>query len=161
MVDWKDATIHVASHVIHYGTGAFEGREAALAPAGDNLFAYDGGTPPSSDLDGLWVAGFATNNFVAPGAQTAQPRNLLDQYGASLIRGRRFANGRRRAPDRAGEFRLGGGADRSARARGHGMPLALYKLAGPRLRRAFHVDLGHSVGHCLSPAFVKQQNHNS
>ena len=25
MVDWKDATIHVASHVIHYGTGAFEG----------------------------------------------------------------------------------------------------------------------------------------
>jgi branched-chain amino acid aminotransferase len=23
MVDWKDATIHVASHVIHYGTGAF------------------------------------------------------------------------------------------------------------------------------------------
>ena len=28
MVDWKDATIHVASHVIHYGTGVFEGIRA-------------------------------------------------------------------------------------------------------------------------------------
>ena len=25
LVDWKDATIHVASHVIHYGSGVFEG----------------------------------------------------------------------------------------------------------------------------------------
>ena len=25
LVDWKDATIHIASHVIHYGSGVFEG----------------------------------------------------------------------------------------------------------------------------------------
>ena len=32
LVDWKDATIHVASHVVHYGTGVFEGaRSAATA----------------------------------------------------------------------------------------------------------------------------------
>ena len=26
LVEWKDATIHIASHVIHYGSGVFEGR---------------------------------------------------------------------------------------------------------------------------------------
>ena len=25
LVDWKDANIHIASHVIHYGSGVFEG----------------------------------------------------------------------------------------------------------------------------------------
>ena len=25
LVEWKDATIHIASHVIHYGSGVFEG----------------------------------------------------------------------------------------------------------------------------------------
>jgi branched-chain amino acid aminotransferase len=25
LVDWKDATIHVGAHVIHYGTSVFEG----------------------------------------------------------------------------------------------------------------------------------------
>ena len=24
-VDWEDATVHVLSHTLHYGTGAFEG----------------------------------------------------------------------------------------------------------------------------------------
>ena len=28
MVDWKDANIHVLSHVVHYGTGVFEGIRA-------------------------------------------------------------------------------------------------------------------------------------
>ena len=38
MVDWKDATIHVASHVIHYGTGAFEGLRAYDSKNGTNVF---------------------------------------------------------------------------------------------------------------------------
>ena len=38
MVDWKDATIHVASHVIHYGTGAFEGLRAYDSRHGTNIF---------------------------------------------------------------------------------------------------------------------------
>jgi branched-chain amino acid aminotransferase len=25
LVEWKDATIHIGSHVIHYGSGVFEG----------------------------------------------------------------------------------------------------------------------------------------
>lgn len=36
MVDWKDATVHVLSHALHYGTGVFEGircYETAKGPA--------------------------------------------------------------------------------------------------------------------------------
>ena len=32
LVDWKDATIHVASHVIHYGSGVFEGARCYDTP---------------------------------------------------------------------------------------------------------------------------------
>jgi branched-chain amino acid aminotransferase len=38
LVDWKDATIHVASHVVHYGTGVFEGIRAYASPSGTHVF---------------------------------------------------------------------------------------------------------------------------
>jgi branched-chain amino acid aminotransferase len=38
LVDWKDATIHVATHVVHYGTGVFEGIRAYDSPRGTNVF---------------------------------------------------------------------------------------------------------------------------
>jgi branched-chain amino acid aminotransferase len=38
LVDWKDATIHVASHVIHYGSGVFEGIRAYDSKKGPNVF---------------------------------------------------------------------------------------------------------------------------
>ena len=41
MVDWKDATIHVASHVIHYGTGVFEGMRAYDSKTGTNVFRLE------------------------------------------------------------------------------------------------------------------------
>jgi branched-chain amino acid aminotransferase len=41
-IDWKDATIHVASHVIHYGTGVFEGIRAYDSKRGTNIFRLDG-----------------------------------------------------------------------------------------------------------------------
>ena len=31
LVDWKDANIHIASHVIHYGSGVFEGARNTAA----------------------------------------------------------------------------------------------------------------------------------
>ncbi|MCC7418138.1 MAG: branched-chain amino acid transaminase [Acidobacteria bacterium] len=34
LIDWKDATIHVASHVIHYGSGVFEGARCYATPKG-------------------------------------------------------------------------------------------------------------------------------
>ena len=30
LVDWADANIHIASHVIHYGSGVFEGAPLVL-----------------------------------------------------------------------------------------------------------------------------------
>jgi branched-chain amino acid aminotransferase len=38
LVEWKDATIHVATHVIHYGSGVFEGIRAYDSPRGSHVF---------------------------------------------------------------------------------------------------------------------------
>src|SRR5579859_3954232 len=41
LVDWKDANIHIASHVIHYGTGVFEGARCYDTPKGSACFRLD------------------------------------------------------------------------------------------------------------------------
>jgi branched-chain amino acid aminotransferase len=41
LVDWKDATIHVASHVVHYGSGVFEGARCYSTPKGSACFRLD------------------------------------------------------------------------------------------------------------------------
>ena len=41
LVDWKDATIHIASHVIHYGSGVFEGARCYATPQGSACFRLD------------------------------------------------------------------------------------------------------------------------
>lgn len=41
LVDWKDANIHVASHVIHYGTAVFEGARCYDTPKGSACFRLD------------------------------------------------------------------------------------------------------------------------
>jgi branched-chain amino acid aminotransferase len=38
MVDWRDAKIHVLSHTLHYGCGAFEGVRAYKTPGGTAIF---------------------------------------------------------------------------------------------------------------------------
>jgi branched-chain amino acid aminotransferase len=38
MVDWRDATTHVLTHTLHYGTGAFEGIRAYPTPQGPAVF---------------------------------------------------------------------------------------------------------------------------
>jgi branched-chain amino acid aminotransferase len=37
-VDWKDATVHVLSHALHYGTGVFEGIRCYETPNGPAVF---------------------------------------------------------------------------------------------------------------------------
>jgi branched-chain amino acid aminotransferase len=37
-VDWKDATVHVLSHALHYGTGVFEGIRCYETPRGPAVF---------------------------------------------------------------------------------------------------------------------------
>ena len=41
LVEWKDANIHIASHVIHYGSGVFEGARCYATPKGSACFRID------------------------------------------------------------------------------------------------------------------------
>jgi branched-chain amino acid aminotransferase len=41
MVDWADARIHIASHVIHYGSGVFEGARCYATKRGSACFRLD------------------------------------------------------------------------------------------------------------------------
>jgi branched-chain amino acid aminotransferase len=38
LVDWADATVHLAAHGLHYGTGVFEGMRAYETPEGPAVF---------------------------------------------------------------------------------------------------------------------------
>ena len=41
LVNWADAKIHIASHVIHYGSGVFEGARCYATPKGSACFRLD------------------------------------------------------------------------------------------------------------------------
>lgn len=41
LVNWADATMHVASHIIHYGSGVFEGARCYNTPRGSACFRLD------------------------------------------------------------------------------------------------------------------------
>ncbi len=41
LVDWAEAKIHIASHVIHYGSGVFEGARCYNTPRGSACFRLD------------------------------------------------------------------------------------------------------------------------
>lgn len=41
LVEWRDATIHIGSHVIHYGSGVFEGARCYATPKGSACFRLD------------------------------------------------------------------------------------------------------------------------
>jgi branched-chain amino acid aminotransferase len=41
LVDWKDANIHVATHVVHYGSGVFEGARCYDTKSGPACFRLD------------------------------------------------------------------------------------------------------------------------
>ena len=43
-VDWEDATIHVMSHVVHYGSSVFEGIRCYETPRGPAIFRLDATT---------------------------------------------------------------------------------------------------------------------
>ena len=41
LVDWADAKIHIGSHVVHYGSGVFEGARCYRTPDGAAVFRLD------------------------------------------------------------------------------------------------------------------------
>lgn len=38
LIDWRDATVHVLTHTLHYGMGVFEGVRAYKTPDGTAIF---------------------------------------------------------------------------------------------------------------------------
>jgi len=38
LINWEDATIHVMSHVVHYGSSVFEGIRCYAPPSGPAIF---------------------------------------------------------------------------------------------------------------------------
>lgn len=48
LVPWDEATVHVASHAIHYGSSVFEGIRAYALPSGSAVFRLD------AHLERLW-----------------------------------------------------------------------------------------------------------
>jgi branched-chain amino acid aminotransferase len=46
LVEWKDATIHIGSHVVHYGSGVFEGARCyatrGVRPASGSMNTFSG-----------------------------------------------------------------------------------------------------------------------
>ncbi|MFO0939538.1 MAG: MBG domain-containing protein [Pirellulales bacterium] len=59
------------------------GGNFGLAAAGDNLFAYNGSTAPTSGSSSLWVAAFATNAFLPTGGTATANLTLLPTIFAS------------------------------------------------------------------------------
>jgi branched-chain amino acid aminotransferase len=57
MVAWRDATVHVLTHTLHYGMGCFEGVRAYHADQGTAIFALEAHT--SRLLDSCKVLGMA------------------------------------------------------------------------------------------------------
>src|SRR3954467_1082287 len=41
LVDWKDANVHIATHVLHYGSAVFEGARCYATPKGSACFRLD------------------------------------------------------------------------------------------------------------------------
>ena len=41
IVPWRDATVHVMAHVVHYGSSVFEGIRSYATPAGPRIFRLD------------------------------------------------------------------------------------------------------------------------
>jgi branched-chain amino acid aminotransferase len=41
LVEWKDATIHIGSHIVHYGSGVFEGARCYDTTSGPACFRLD------------------------------------------------------------------------------------------------------------------------
>src|SRR6266567_987026 len=41
IVSWRDATVHVSAHALHYGTGVFEGIRCYLTDGGPSVFRLD------------------------------------------------------------------------------------------------------------------------
>ncbi|MFT5504496.1 MAG: branched-chain amino acid aminotransferase [Gammaproteobacteria bacterium] len=79
MVAWRDATVHVLTHTLHYGMGCFEGVRAYHADQGTAIFALDAHTNRLMDSCKILGMNLPYNKKQLVDAQIAAVRdNKLD-----------------------------------------------------------------------------------
>jgi branched-chain amino acid aminotransferase len=59
LVDWADAKVHIGSHVIHYGSGVFEGARCYDTPGGAAVFRLDAHVRRLYDSAKIYRMGYA------------------------------------------------------------------------------------------------------
>ncbi len=87
IVDWADANIHVASHVIHYGSAVFEGARCYKTKDGSALFRIDAHIRRLYDSARIYRMEYDMSReaFVQAVAQTVQANGMPACYIRPLI----------------------------------------------------------------------------
>src|SRR4051794_21637070 len=73
LVEWKDATIHIASHVIHYGSSVFEGARCYATTKGSACFRLDAHMPRPQDSTKIYRM---SSPLAAAGGENAVPETI-------------------------------------------------------------------------------------
>jgi len=87
IVDWADANIHVASHVVHYGSAVFEGARCYKTRHGSALFRIDAHVRRLYDSARIYRMeyGMSREAFTKAIAQTVQANGMPACYIRPLI----------------------------------------------------------------------------
>ncbi len=122
LVNWADAKIHIASHVIHYGSGVFEGARCYDTPKGSACFRLD------AHIAACWTRRRSTGWSIPLGIERLSARRCSTRSAPtssrpatsarSIYRG--YDAARRqpaRLPGRRRDSAAGNGAPTSARRR--------------------------------------------
>src|SRR5256885_4660140 len=82
IVDWADAHIHIASHVVHYGSAVFEGARCYKTPNGSAFFRLDAHMRRLYDSARIYrMGGRGGRDPLAPaGVGTGQAHGLQARY---------------------------------------------------------------------------------
>lgn len=87
IVDWADAKIHVASHVIHYGSAVFEGARCYHTPVGSRFFRLDAHLRRLYDSARIYRMSYAldVDAFTRAVVETVQANGLPACYVRPMI----------------------------------------------------------------------------
>ena len=87
IVDWADAKIHVATHVIHYGSAVFEGARCYKTPQGSRFFRIDAHVRRLFDSARVYRMDYAMDPraFTQAIAETVQANRLEACYIRPLL----------------------------------------------------------------------------
>ncbi len=82
LVEWEDATIHVMSHVVHYGSGVFEGVRAYETPAGGAIFRAQEHMRRLLESAKMYrmPIGYSADELVQAAVETVQANGLTSCY---------------------------------------------------------------------------------